>query len=405
MKNIYLPVLTSLLGGVLLVSSCEKEEESQEPLAEPSIILSSNSISFGSVSAGTSSDVQTYTVTGEDLRGDVTLSTQAPFAVATSADGTFEQTLNFTTEDFASGPLTVFTRFDPADSDEGDFTGEITHSTEGIANAGTIALSGTSVVESSEPETGSLLAEEQFDYTTDLLPSTDNTGTGADNAAIDGWVKVRSANDGIFMHTDGLSFAGYSGSDVGKAVFLQKGAASESDLYVNNLTEPQDDSFTGDFYVAYMIQVEGYPAKSQYNRPVMFVDWKDNGTAAFMTATTVRNRAAADAAEDDVVFGLKFEGEEFQNTEIVPEIGKTYLIVMKHTVTDADLTNNNDVASLYVIDGEIPASEPATPDLLYENTPDRYMVKGISLLEDNSNPGAYIIDGIKVANNWEDLFK
>lgn len=404
MKNIHLQFLASLIGVLFLVSSCG-DEESQQPVADPSISVSPGSISFGDVNAGTPSNVESFTLTGENLTGDVAVSTQAPFAVATSADGTFGQTLNLTTSDFASGSVTVFTRFEPAETDEGEMTGEITALTEGYDGSVSVALSGTSVAETTEPP-AALLVEEHFDYEGGTLPSTDNTGTGEGNAAVgDGWVKVRAANDGISMHSPGLSFAGYPGSDVGNAVRLSFGAAEESDVYVNNLDEPQDADFTGDFYVAYMLQIESFPAKGQFNRPVLLTDWNDNGGALWMTGPTIRNRAAADAAEDDVVFGLRYEGAEFQDSGFVPEVGKTYLIVMKHSVTDTDFTNDNDEASLFVFEGDIPATEPATPDLLYENVPDKYMAKGVALLETNSQRGAYIVDGVKVAKSWEELFK
>jgi hypothetical protein len=412
MKNIHLQILASLIGALFLISSCEKEEEAQEPMADPSLTLSSNSFSFEEVNAGDASNVESYTLTGEDLSGGVTVATQAPFAIATSADGTFGQTLSLTADDFATGPVTFYARFEPADTDEGDFTGEITHTTEGLETPVIVTLSGTSVASTDpdpepEPEpVAGLLVEEDFDYSTSLLPATDNTGTGAGNAAVeDGWVKVRAANDGIRIHSEGLSFAGYPGSEVGQAVFLQFGAREESDVFVNNLNEPQDPSFTGDYYVAYLLQIESFPAKSQFNRPVLLSDWNDNGGALWMDGPTIRNRAAADAAEDDVVFGLRYEGDEFQDSEIVPEIGKTYLVVMKHTVTDTDFTNNNDASALYVFESEVPAEEPATPDVLHENLPDKYMAKGVALLEVNSQAGAYIVDGVRVSNTWEGLFQ
>lgn len=404
MKNIHLQFLASLVGVLFLVSSCE-DEESQQPVADPSISVSPGSVSFGDVDAGTFSNVESFTITGENLTGDVEVSTQAPFSIATSADGTFGQTLNLPMDDFASGSVTVFTRFEPAETDEGEMSGEIMALTEGFDGSISVALSGTSITETTEPP-AALLVEEHFPYEGPLLPSTDNTGTGEGNAAVgDGWVKVRTANDGISIHTPGLSFPGYPGSDAGNAVILSFGAREESDVYVNNLDEPQDENFTGDFYVAYMLHIESFPAKGQFNRPVLLTDWNDNGGALWMTGPTIRNRAAADAAEDDVVFGLRYEGAEFQDSGFAPEIGKTYLLVMKHSVTDTDFSNNNDVASLFIIESDIPATEPATPDLLYENVPDKYMAKGVALLETNSQAGAYIVDGVKVAKSWEDLFK
>lgn len=402
MKNIHLQFLASLIGVLFLVSSCDDEEV---VVADPSISVNPGSISFGDVDAGTPSNVESFTLTGENLTGDVAVSTQAPFAVATSADGTFGQTLNVTTNDFATGSVTVFTRFEPAETDEGEMTGEITALTEGFGGSVSVALSGTSVKGTTEPP-AALLMEEHFDYAGGTLPSTDNTGTGEGNAAVgDGWVKVRAANNGISLHSPGLSFAGYPGSDVGNAVRLSFGAANESDVYVNNLDEPQGADFTGDFYVAYMLQIESFAAKGQFNRPVLLTDWNDNGGANWMTGPTIRNRAAADAADDDMVFGLKYGGKEFVDSNVVPEIGKTYLIVMKHSVTDTDFTNDNDEASLFVIEGEIPATEPATPALVYSNLPDGLKAKGVAILETNSQKGAYIVDGVKVAKSWEDLFK
>lgn len=402
MKNIYSLFLAGLVGLLILVSSCGNDDEAPPIVNDPSLTVSSSSIAFGNVDAGTVSNVEQFTVTGADLTGNIAVSTQAPFAISTASDGTFGQDLNFTTDDFSAGPVTVFTRFEPGETDDGDFSADIMHTTDG-ATPVSVALSGTSVMQEPEP-VSTVLVEDHFDYVESLLPSTDNTGAGADNAALDGWVRIRPANDGIFMHTSGLTFAGYPGSDAGKSVRLQKSAPDQADVYVNNLTEPQDDAFTGDFYVAYMLQIESFPSKSQFNRPVLLTQWADGGGAKWAEGPIILNRAAADATEDDVVFGLKYEGEPAVESTIVPEIGKTYLVVMKHTVTDTDLTNSNDASSVYIFDTDIPATEPATADVSIENMTDKYMIEGVTLLETNSNGGSYLVDGVKVAKTWEDLF-
>lgn len=102
------------------------------------------------MSAGETSIVESFMLTGENIRRDVRLSTESPFAISTSSDGFFGQTLTLESEGFELGP-TIFAIYEPDAADEGDFDGEITHSTEGGEDL-IISFSGTSVAESSEPE-------------------------------------------------------------------------------------------------------------------------------------------------------------------------------------------------------------------------------------------------------------
>ena len=80
-------------------------------------------------------------------------------------------------------------------------------------------------------------------------------------------------------------------------------------------------------------------------------------------------------------------------------------MVLKLTVTDDDQSNNNNEAELFIFDAAAPASEPVTADITMTGIIDSRLFRAVAILKDNSGAASYVVDGIKVANTWEDLFK
>ncbi|MFQ3608556.1 MAG: T9SS type A sorting domain-containing protein [Chloroherpetonaceae bacterium] len=114
------------------------------PLGGPSISVSPSSLpSFGSVQVGDHSTSQTYTVSGDNLTGDVTVTAPAQFEVSTD-NTTFSSSLTLTQSggDLVGEPVTIFARFSP--SSVGVASGNITH-TSPSATTQTVSVSGTGV--------------------------------------------------------------------------------------------------------------------------------------------------------------------------------------------------------------------------------------------------------------------
>lgn len=381
-----------IIGAFLFLQSCaDKEEQIPEYL---DLLTEISVLDYEPIMTDTFA-IKSYRVAASKLTGTVVVNaTDGPYSLSKSQSGDYNSSLTFEPQELAGGPATIYVKFDP--TEEGTFNGQITHTTEGLTTSAVVQVKGTAILDISD--IGDLLMNEQFAYPAGDIPSNDRTNDGDANAELPDWVKVRPANAGIKVYTPGLEFAGYSGSGIGNAARIDN--TRPGNIYAYNLSEQQDDEFEGSFYVSAMIRVDAYPAAGQFNRPVMFVDWiAETGATDFLSAIQVGNN------DGDIKFGIKY-GPVDGMSAVTPEIGKTYLVVLKHTVTDTDPNNDNNTASLYIIDAEIPATEPETPDAtMITSVSDSKKVKAITLVNDNSASSLYVVDGLKVAKTWEDLFK
>lgn len=364
-----------------------------EPLI-PSLTISVSDIDFGVVKNNSDVDPLSYTIGGQNLTSDVTIATTSPYSLSLTEDGTYSESIVLASTDFGSSAITIYVDLSP--TTYGEQSATITHTSSDVPDAGSVSLTAESIAD--------LIFLENFDYDRDTLASVSTTGTGSGNAVLDGWIDIRTGRAPIDLVADAnLSYTGYDFAG-GKAVRakLVPPASTGSQLNVHNLERTQSTDFVGAFYASFLMRIDGLPANNQLNRPVMFVDWVEaTGAADFLGAVTVRT------TDDVAKFGVRYRSLE-ANSEMLAEVGKTYLVVLKHTIPDTDVTNANNELSVYVFDNEaIPATEPTSPDAQM-TTPadvgDGNLIKGISILQDNSGPGDYLVDGIKVANSWEDLF-
>ena len=86
---------------------------------------------------------KSFTVTGNDITGDITLTASAGFTLSTSAGGPFINSLTLTQTAANNVPSIVYSRFSPSQNNL-DFTGTITVSTASVSNA-ILNLKGTSI--------------------------------------------------------------------------------------------------------------------------------------------------------------------------------------------------------------------------------------------------------------------
>jgi len=114
------------------------------PLSTPSITVSTTSLpSFGVVQIGNNSPAQTYTVSGDNLTGDVTVTAPAQFQVSTdNVNFSSSVTLTQSGGNLVGEPVTIYARFSP--TSVGSTSGNITH-TSPSATTQTVAVSGTGV--------------------------------------------------------------------------------------------------------------------------------------------------------------------------------------------------------------------------------------------------------------------
>jgi hypothetical protein len=108
----------------------------------PSLTTSTNDIQFGFAAAGNNVD-KTFIVTGNDITGDITLTSSAGFTLADNAGGPFNSSLTLTQPVSNNIPRTVYVRFSPSQNNL-NYTGTVTVSTPSVTNV-VVNLNGTSI--------------------------------------------------------------------------------------------------------------------------------------------------------------------------------------------------------------------------------------------------------------------
>ena len=98
-----------------------------------------SALNFGQVSAGESSASQSYTVSGSDLEGNITVSVSAPFELSNN-NATWTQSLTVSQSTAEGGGQTVFVRFSPTTQNSQSYNQNISHTS---TNASAINLSVT----------------------------------------------------------------------------------------------------------------------------------------------------------------------------------------------------------------------------------------------------------------------
>jgi len=217
---------------------------------------------------------------------------------------------------------------------------------------------------------GQAVLVENFDYASGALLTTN------------GWsAHSGSGTQAIDVIVPGLTFTGYPSSNIG-------GAAQ-----IDNTGEDVNKAFTtqttGTTYSAFLIKV---------NTPADGYFLNLGGTPI---GTTFRSKLFTIGTSSPFNFGLSvgsntatpISGGSYTS-------GTTYLCVLKYEVVSG---TNNDIVSLFVISGEIPATEPATPTAgpLTDASQTDINPGSIALRQFVATQNI-IIDGIRIATNWTD---
>lgn len=112
-------------------------------------ISASSTLSFGEVAAGESSASQSYSVSGTDLEGNITVSVSAPFELSTN-NSSWSQSLTVSQATAEGGGQTVFVRFSPTTQNSQFYSQNISHTSTG-ASAVTLNVTGTENTITSDP--------------------------------------------------------------------------------------------------------------------------------------------------------------------------------------------------------------------------------------------------------------
>ncbi len=227
------------------------------------------------------------------------------------------------------------------------------------------------------------LLTENFDY----APSTPLTANN--------WPQIgATATLPITVLTSGLSYSGYTLSNIGRSVRVDStGQDVYRDLY-NNTT-------SGNLYTAFMLNVSSATLTGDYFYAYLPQNSTSNYTGRlFLKAARVSgyyfigiSKGAVGVAET-----VTYSTDSFQTNT-------TSLVVLKYQFNTG--TTPNDSVILYNFNGIIPSTEPnrSVAATIGGTTLDATALGRVALRQGtNTSAPRLFIDGIRVANTWADLF-
>lgn len=383
-----LTILTALL-------SCGDDDDGPTITLDPRIKSSTESVSFSEIQAGETTS-QSFTLTGRDLTDDVGISLSGEgFSISLSESDGFGTSVTIAADDINAGDVTVYLRF--SSSTEGETTGSATVASELGSIA--VSLSGT-VAEIVIPKV--LQWVEDFDYTESIMPSQAERHPDIETALVNStdWVNVREAGDDMAL-TDGLTFTDYISSGVGKALDLNTGGTTVN--YVRSLADMATDSLET-LYVSFLINVTTAKGGNG-SQPLVLGTWNNRDTAPgsdFQQRFIVKDDGSGNL-QFGIVSNAGLGNGVFSDKTITAD--QTYLIVLKYIAKGSDAGGTNpegvDQLSLYILD-EFSATEPSEADVVYDASNKRDIENVIIQAKDADTDA--VIDGIRIANTWTDLF-
>lgn len=190
-----------------------------------------------------------------------------------------------------------------------------------------------------------------------------------------------AADDAIDVVVPGLSFTGYPLSDIGGAAFLDNNGEDVHKTFASQTT--------GAVYVASMVKVDAF-----YAGYFIHLGQTTIGTNFF-----ARVGIAAGSTGTSFKFSLSKGSEAAIQSASEFNIGNTYLIVAKYNIIDGA---TNDEVSLYVIDGAIPADEPAIATIPAFTNSGADNSPGSIALRQYNDAHDIKVDGIRIGKTWEE---
>ena len=297
---------------------------------------------------------QSFSVSGQNLTAGISIAASANYEISTGTGGSFVATnpvvLAQTGGNVAA--TTIYVRL-KAGLAAGSYNGEqLVATSTGAANK-VVTLNGSVTT----PGSGGLLLVDNFEYAI------------GSNLVDNGWVAHSGAGNESPTVTDGLTFNGYAGTDIGGAALL--------DNTGEDVHRTFGEQTSGTVYAAFIVNPTGNGAAGYF----IHFGQSTIGTTYF---TRIWTNATAD--------GLGI-GQSEPTTYVPITAGQPTLGVMKFDF--ATMTS-----SLFVFNS-FPAAEPATADAVFTETASFANIGSIALRQFNASQNI-IVDGIRVATTWED---
>lgn len=217
---------------------------------------------------------------------------------------------------------------------------------------------------------GSPLLIEDFDY------------TAGDALTAHNWSAHSAATTNpILVTSPGLTFTGYTGSNIGLAA-----GVNNTGQDVNKLFTAQT---TGSVYASFLVNASATSTAGDF----FFHFFDPTANTAFRARTFITSQAG------QMQVGLTFNAATLPtNMSTLLNFGETYLFVVKYSINDGAL---NDQVSLYVFKaGDDFSTEPTTPAVgPLTGTAADIVPTGVALRQFDANQ-RITVDGIRVRTEW-----
>lgn len=231
------------------------------------------------------------------------------------------------------------------------------------------------------------LLVENFNYT-----STGNSAADSINNLTGSiWVRHSGTAGQVMWSPTGLTYAGYSGSNIGGSVSAGHGSGSRADY-----NAAVDSIKTGDVYFSFLINVTATGGTSS--------DYLLHFAAANGAAPGSDFKARffiKDTLSGSVRFGLSKGGAAATAVWTAGSytVAQTYLVVMKYSFNPT--ATNDDLCSLYIFSTGVPVTEPGVADVVTSDVAtDIAKVNAICIRQGSTGTATAILDGFRVGTSW-----
>jgi hypothetical protein len=214
-----------------------------------------------------------------------------------------------------------------------------------------------------------------------LLVENFNYSTGSALTA-NGWTAHSVAgNNPVLTCSPGLIYPGYPSSNIGLAAALSNDGEDVNKTFTQITT--------GNVYCAFLVKAGS--VTNDYFLHLSNSAISSNRARVYMKGTGTSFSFGLSKGAETVIYT---PGSTYSTAT-------TYLLIMKYIIVDG---TTNDMVSLYILTGSIPATEPSVPSIGPVNDAGQSDLSNVAAvaLRQYSGSQNIVIDGIRVAQKWED---
>lgn len=245
-----------------------------------------------------------------------------------------------------------------------------------------------------------VLLNEHFNQATSTLATNDNA-FGTEIAAT-GWTNISGSN-AIYMNNADLTYSGYKSATDGTRCIETMSTSG-----VKKVACPLSEVVSsGSVFMAAIVNLKNYSTTSQTSSTRDYLFSMCNGTSSVSTATNCYGRLTMQKiAANQFQFGVAKNTENLANISYTGtlEYENTFLVVLEYEFVAGD---NNDIVRLYLnpTKGDKPGATITTNAVSADALADAAQLKSIIINASSYFKASMLIDEIKVATSWADLWE